>query len=104
MEGEEKLLEAVGVQHRSKMQRARPQGFSQAIPCLGHSKPLITPSTMVAVTTCAPTTPSQQTIFAWVLEPQGRLMERRPAQLPGFWEIGWSLWESNVPGTMATLP
>ena len=91
MKGEEKLWEAVGAWSRSKMERARPQGFSKATPLLGCSRPLITPSTMVAVTTSAPTTPSQQTIFAQVLWPQGRLTGRRLAQLPKFQEISWSL-------------
>ena len=79
MEEEEKLWEAVRVQSRNKMQRARPQGFSQATSLLGHAKPLITLSITVAVTTSAPTTPRWQTIFAWVLEPQGGMMERRLA-------------------------
>ena len=75
MEEEEELWKAVGVWGRNKMQRSQPWGFSWTTPFLGCSKPLVTSSMMVAVTTSTPAAPSLQTIFAWVLEPQDKLMK-----------------------------
>ena len=81
-----------------------PRVFPQGTLFLGCSKPLITPSMTVAVTTSAPTAPSWQTIFAWVLEPRGKLTGTRPAQAPGLKEITWSLREGNAPKTMVNFP
>ena len=58
---------------------------------------------MVSVTTSTPTAPTWQTVFAWVLKPQGELSEKRPAQTPGFKEITWSLREGNTPETMVNF-
>ena len=79
-------------------------GVFPGTPILGHSKFLVTLSVMVSVTTSTPAVPNQQTVFARVLEPQGELMEKRPAQPPGFKEIPQSLRECNTPKTMVNFP
>ena len=95
MEEEEKLQKAVGAWGQEQDTEDLTPGL-----CPGHPYSrvsLVIPSAMVSVTTSVPAAPSQQTVFARVLEPQGELTERRPAWLPGFQEIAQSLREGNTP-------
>ena len=62
--------------HEQGAEGPTPGIFPGHSPILGYSKLLITPSMTVSVTASAPAAPSQQTVFAWVLEPQGELMEK----------------------------
>ena len=76
-EGGEEVQEAVRAWSWSMMQRGHPRGSFWTNPFLGCSRPLVIPSTTMVATTSTSTTPSRQTIFAWVSAPLDKPMEKK---------------------------